>query len=141
MVKWATTKAITGLPVGTHTYTVTVSDARGCKFIGSADIVIPAQIVKDPSSTITDVACHGDSTGAINFVATGGTGALQYSINSGSTYQDNGPFTGLFSGNYTITVKDANNCVVNFTDQIVDQPDELCSNITQVINVRWKRSY
>ncbi|MGI5822301.1 MAG: SprB repeat-containing protein, partial [Bacteroidales bacterium] len=122
---------VTGLATGT--YTVTVSDARGCKFIGSADIVIPAQIVKDPSSTITDVACHGDSTGAINFVATGGTGALQYSINSGSTYQDNGLFTGLFSGNYTITVKDANNCVVNFTDQIVDQPDEaLAATITQV---------
>lgn len=125
------TATVTGLATGT--YTVTVSDARGCKFIGSADIVIPAQIVKDPSSTITDVACHGGSTGAINFVATGGTGALQYSINSGSTYQDNGLFTGLFSGNYTITVKDANNCVVNFTDQIVDQPDEaLAATITQV---------
>ena len=102
-------------------------------FIGSADIVVPAQIVKDPSSTITDVACHGDSTGAINFVATGGTGALQYSINSGSTYKDNGLFTGLFSGNYTITVKDANNCVVNFTDQIVDQPSAaLTATITKV---------
>ncbi len=125
------TATVTGLATGT--YTVTVSDALGCKFIGSADIVIPAQIVKDPSSTITDVACHGGSTGAINFVATGGTGTLQYSINSGLTYQDNGLFTGLFSGNYTITVKDANNCVVNFTDQIVDQPDEaLAATITQV---------
>ena len=46
--------------------------------------------------------------------AAGGTGALQYSINNGSSWQAGNVFNALPAANYTIKVKDANNCEIAY---------------------------
>jgi hypothetical protein len=40
----------------------------------------------------------------------GGTGAFQYSINGGSSFQTSSSFSGLAAGTYAVVVKDANGC-------------------------------
>ena len=49
------------------------------------------------------------SNGSISASATGGVAPYSYSINGGA-FSSNSNFTGLAAGNYTIAVKDANNC-------------------------------
>jgi len=88
------------------------------------------------SITATDPNCNGTSTGTITVTASGGIGAIQYSINNGLTWQNNGNFTGLAQGIYFIQIKD-NFCTVppfGATIQLKD-PALLGSTITSVTNV------
>ncbi len=68
----------------------------------------------------------GNSNGSIMISATGGTPPFSYSINDGTTSQNNGTFTGLVSGAYPVLVTDANGCeyeemvLVDFDVSLVD---------------------
>lgn len=61
------------------------------------------------SATATNSNCGG-TDGSITATGTGGAAPYQYSID-GTTYQASGIFTSLTAGNYTISIKDANNCI------------------------------
>ncbi|CAN5347590.1 hypothetical protein BH23BAC1_BH23BAC1_08340 [soil metagenome] len=63
----------------------------------------------DVTVNITNSAC-GVSEGAISASATGGTGAIQFSLD-GTTYQSSGEFTEMPPGDYELRARDANNCV------------------------------
>jgi hypothetical protein len=91
------------------TYTVSVKDANGCTV--SSQVVITNSAA--PTLTLqsyTGVSCNGGSDGTITLIGSGGTGALQYSIN-GINFQSSGSFTGLTAGFYVPTVKDAAGCI------------------------------
>lgn len=108
---WQTDGFFNNLGVGT--YQVAVKDAKGCIKNGNLLTVLgPPAIVIDPTSTTTNVTCNGYTDGAVNIIATGGTGALTYSLNGGAP-QATGLFTGLVAGTYTITIKDANDCTLD----------------------------
>lgn len=64
-----------------------------------------------PGFTFTKVDPTCNPNGTITVTATGGTPPYQYSINGGTTFQTSNTFTGLAGGNYTVIVKDANNCL------------------------------
>lgn len=57
------------------------------------------------------------ATGSITAEASGGVGALTYSINNGD-FSEKASFTALSSGGYTITVKDEENCRVQKSIQV-----------------------
>lgn len=100
----------TGL--GAASYTIRVKDAAALTAVLSPAITItePAPITISGATTITTVVCTGDNSGAINMVATGGTGSLSYSIDGGTSFTSGGTFTGLASGAYNVRIKDAANC-------------------------------
>ncbi|MFM7154222.1 MAG: T9SS type A sorting domain-containing protein, partial [Bacteroidota bacterium] len=99
----------TGLTAGA--YTVQVSDSLGLTTTtGEVIILEPAALQLTAASALNTVTA----------TATGGTGALQYSIN-GLDYQNSGEFTGLVNGDYIVTVQDANGCTAT-TTVIVDIP-------------------
>jgi gliding motility-associated-like protein len=102
--------------LGPGNYIVTAKDANGCTATSVIFLSSPGQILVN-TLTLTNPTC-GASNGAINITAYGGTPPLNYALNAGA-YQISGNFTGLAAGNYTVHIKDGNNCikdtVVNLT--------------------------
>jgi uncharacterized protein (DUF2141 family) len=96
-----------GLAAGT--YALYVKDALGCVNSVSFTVTQPSAVVI-ASATSTNASCGSDN-GSILVTATGGTGALQYQLNS-SAFQSTGAFSDLDADSYVVTVKDANNCSV-----------------------------
>ena len=92
------------------TYTVTITDKDGCQEPFSYDVTSPPAIVID-DSTYSAFICDGGSNGFIDVDASGGTGTLTYDIGGGNTNND-GNFTGLVAGNYTVTITDGNGCSI-----------------------------
>ena len=101
-----------GLTAGT--YNVIVRDANLCTANASITLVEPDVLIGE-SEVIQELSCV--VTGSIQAInVSGGTAPYQYSIN-GITFQASNVFTNLNAGTYTITIRDANNCVTT-TDPI-----------------------
>ncbi len=97
-----------------NTYTVYVKDALGC-------IQTTTVFVNNASNlglTLSAVFSSCGNNGIITATATSGVAPLQYNLNGGA-YQASNIFSGLAPGNYIITVKDANGCVVSKQATIV----------------------
>nr|WP_256471342.1 Ig-like domain-containing protein [Solitalea agri] len=96
-------------------YTLTVTDANGCK--GTAAVVIT-----EPSA-LTLAEVHANSTctqsnGSIDIMVSGGTAPYVYNWSNGQTTED---LNNLPSGVYSITVRDANNCSADLTIVVNDE--------------------
>jgi len=112
------------------TYVITVQDVNNCEATINATINEPTIVVANYVSA-TDATC-GNPNGTFEVSGTGGTPPFDYSMDGGITYQASGIFNGLLGGNYTVTVKDANNC----TDIIVVTINNLGSpTINQVTEI------
>lgn len=107
------------LPFGSHV--VTIADAGNCVFTIPFMVEEPAEIAFD--TDLTNISCNGGNTGEIEFLnVSGGTGAHQFSIDNGSTFQTGTSFTGLASGSYDLAVSDVNGCIVNTTVTLTQAP-------------------
>ena len=73
--------------------------------------------------------CFGSSTGTVTVTGAGGTGTKTYS-SDGTTFQDNGTFSDLAAGSYTITVKDANGCTATVPVTITQPASAVSGSIT-----------
>lgn len=99
--------AFSGLNSGI--YVVYVKDANNC--IKMEKVIVTN--TNSPSLTLqsyTNISCNGGSDGTITLIGSGGTGALEYSID-GSNWQSSGSFTNLPAGSYNLSVKDAAGCI------------------------------
>jgi guanyl-specific ribonuclease Sa len=89
-------------------YTVYIKDARDC--ITTTGVTVQNIGAPTITNTTTPATC-GNANGSITITATGGTGPYEYS-KDGITFQAGNVFTGLLPGTYTITVRDANGCII-----------------------------
>lgn len=80
--------------------------------------------------TVDSVKCNGDRTGKLTSLATGGTGALTYSLNLSPNRRNIGTFDTLGVGRYTIEVEDANRCRKTITAAIF-QPTPLSISLVK----------
>jgi len=102
------------------TYYILIEDGSGCRKVVSGSIY-DSNGPSIVSTSHTNVACHDGSDGSITVnTVTGGTGVLQYGLN-GSAWQTSSGFTGLFAGNYTVMVKDANGCI-GYVNETLTEP-------------------
>jgi gliding motility-associated-like protein len=110
--------ATTSYTVAAGTHTVVVRDANSCTFTVTTTVNNTA----GPSAVVlssTGSNC-GNANGTVTVGAvTDGTTAYQYSINGG-VQQSGVLFTTLLPGNYTVTVTDANSCVITNTISVVN---------------------
>lgn len=114
-----TTATSTGL--APNTYNVTVTDDLGCVGTGSITVIEPPELIID-SSVPTNASC-GMANGTITITASGGTPALEYSIDGGTTFFPTGNFTGLLNATYDVVVRDANGCTATTTTIVgLDSP-------------------
>ncbi|GAA4322357.1 beta strand repeat-containing protein [Flaviaesturariibacter amylovorans] len=127
-----TTEDRTGLAAGT--YSVTVTDDNGCvETLNNITVGQPATAVSG-TTVVTNVACFGGNTGAINLTPTGGTGT-SYSYNwigSGVTTEDR---TNLTAGTYQVQISDEIGCTGTVSNISVSQPTSPVSGTTVVTNV------
>jgi gliding motility-associated-like protein len=86
-------------------------------------IIMIVNSLPEVAITQVNVLCKGGSNGSITVEATGGLAPYRFSIDGG-TQQPSNVFTGLTAGNYSISVIDANDCVVNVQVDITE-PAEL----------------
>lgn len=114
---FSTNDQIVGL--SENTYTVTVTDTQGCTEEISASIVEPPELFLDLGDVI-DVLCHGDETGAVSVIASGGTPPFMYSVEGGAP-QESPDLIGLGAGTYTIIAIDSEGCTVSI-DAVLNEP-------------------
>lgn len=118
-ITYFTSGTFTGLAAGS--YDTWTRDANACSFNLTVTITEPAQITF--ASNFTDVSCFGSNDGTIDFTGvTGGTGAYDYSIDAGATFQAGSSFSGLASGTYDLIVQDQNGCQATSTLSISEPP-------------------
>ncbi|MBI3501509.1 MAG: gliding motility-associated C-terminal domain-containing protein [Bacteroidetes bacterium] len=117
-----TTQTCTGLCP--NQYFATVTDTNGCQTISSVNITEPAPLASN--SSITSATCFGVCNGSITLNPSGGTPPYTYSWSNSATTSS---ITALCAGNYTDTLRDANNCTLieTFT---VGQNAVLTSSVT-----------
>ncbi len=97
-------------------YVVTVTDNSGCSISSSIAVNQPNAISVSP--TVTNATCFGANTGAINLAVSGSFAPYTYSWNGGITTQNR---TGLFAGNYSVTVTDNRSCTAT-SSATISQP-------------------
>ena len=111
------------LNISAGKYAVLYTDANGCVGYDTFVITSPEEIFIDPFTN--DVICFGESNGVIRIDAYGGVAPLSYLWSNGAT---NTFLQNLKSGNYSLTVRDANGCTKD-TLFVINQPNPLAVNI------------
>ena len=121
------TQSINNLTAGT--YTVSITDADGCKASGSGTISEPDAL--NPSfAQIQNVSCYGMADGMIEVAVTGGTTPYTYAWSSGETTAS---ISGKAAGNYTVTVTDANGCSATLSTPITQPNSAVTVSAVQTI--------
>ena len=104
--------------LGAGTYTVTITDNKGCTATANATLTAPPAIVG--SITPINPTCNGGSNGSATVSASGGTGALSYAWSSGTP--NGSSVTNLSVGAITVTVTDASGCTGTATANLTAPP-------------------
>ncbi len=112
------------IPEGT--YSITLSDANDCPQAqwGTISILNPPAI-EVLWDTISPLSCHNANDGSISLMATGGIGALTYTLNPGNISSDTGYFANLSGGSYNIRISDQNACLLDTNNIEVINPDTI----------------
>jgi len=91
---------------------------------------------EDPEPCLNDLlvsvdnvkaSVEGKSTGEIMVSATGGTGSFMFSID-GTNFQSSGTFSNLEANDYTVVVKDANECTDSELATVAEIPEVFYAN-------------
>ncbi|MES2284807.1 MAG: PKD domain-containing protein, partial [Bacteroidota bacterium] len=116
------------------TYTVEVTDSKGCKKNQTVIIVQPAAPVAVSISAFTHVSCFGGSDGTASATAaTGGNGgAYLYNWMPGNINGQNA--STLPASTYTLTVKDYKGCM-GTANKTITEPPLLIQNFINKTNV------
>lgn len=118
-----------GLAPGT--YFLEVRDVNACSMaVDTLEFTEPPALNTDNESKTDVNTCFGDASGEITFAVSGGTPPIQYSIDGGLSWQDNGNYSNLTAGDYTVIAEDANGCQISSGTLSITQPDEITADIT-----------
>lgn len=109
--------------IGGQTYTVTVTDFRGCTAVESITIDNP-DAIGSRIDAFTNVSCFEGNDGSATVTGDGGTAPYTFQWDGNAANQTTATATDLSAGNYSVTITDVNGCsTVDFVD--IDQPQRL----------------
>lgn len=100
--------------VTADSYSVLVTDGNGCLKTLHTQVTEPPLLSMNIDS-VRNVKCCGDASGAIYISVHGGVKPYSYQWSHGATTED---ITNLTLGVYTVTVTDANGCIVETPDEM-----------------------
>jgi gliding motility-associated-like protein len=124
--KWAdnqTTQNATGLSAGT--YTVTVTDAKGCSVVSNSIVVGISGSPISITTTKANATCNGLSNGSVSATPTG-AGPFTYNWSNGATTQT---ISNVPAGTYKVTVSNASGCSTQ-AEAVVGNIKNIAANIT-----------
>jgi hypothetical protein len=104
----ATTEDVQNLATGS--YSVTVTDANGCK--ATTSLFLRENNTLTLSYTVMQTSCLDDGSGAINLNVGGGTAPYTFVWGNGATTED---LSNLTAGQYKVTITDSNGCAITTT--------------------------
>jgi gliding motility-associated-like protein len=113
----ATTEDIANLTAGN--YSVTISDINQCE--GGAAFLLTEPVTLLLITSAQEVSCFGENNGAIDVTVSGGTLPYAFQWSDAATIQNRSSLT---TGNYAVTLTDANNCSVS-ENIFIAQPDTM----------------
>lgn len=101
--------------LGPGTYSVTIIDGAPCTIEETFTIFDIDEL--SVSANITDALdCDDVNTGSINILVTGGTLPYSFSWSNGATTED---LDSIASGNYFLTIEDANGCILEADWEVI----------------------
>ncbi|MGI9543700.1 MAG: T9SS type A sorting domain-containing protein, partial [Cyclobacteriaceae bacterium] len=113
--------------IASGSYTVTVTDDRGCSQILTYFLSNPTSIFI--SGTATPIQCGGNNAdGEIDLKIFNGVAPYTFSWSTGETTED---ISGLVAGFYTVTVTDATGCS-NMRTFEIEEPNPIQLDLTQL---------
>ncbi|MBI4648552.1 MAG: gliding motility-associated C-terminal domain-containing protein [Bacteroidia bacterium] len=121
----STFEDLSNRPAGT--YFITITDANTCKIYDTVIITQPDSALSISNYLITDAACNGSSTGAVDITPAGGTAPYSFLWISGDVSED---LSNKPAGNYYLTITDANSCTTTAAYAIA-QPSAISVTITR----------
>lgn len=127
--KWSNgANASTATPLSSGTYSVTVTDSKGCT--GTTSVILNSS--SGPNvviNSIVNLSCSYSTTCVASAFASasGGTGTLTYKWSSGSSIAAG---SGLCLGSNFVTVTDANHCQ-NISDVVITKPAPIVATVTK----------
>ena len=124
----ATQEDIAALPAGS--YTLTVTDANGCIQTLTAVVKQPP-LLQANIVNIDQIACNGDTNGAIALKVVGGAKPYRFRWNNGETSQN---LVQVGAGAYTVHIEDANGCSQTLT-AVINEPSKLASSLVSTKDV------
>ena len=127
-VQSGTSANFTGLTAGDHT--IYIEDANGCPDTATTTINQPGELLMGTHDLVPP-SCVGQADGQITVNATGGTGALTYTLNGGTPTPVGTPTPGLGAGTYDIVVIDVNSCSITGSETLAD-PDPVTLTATGI---------
>lgn len=111
-------------------YSVTLTDAKGCTVVRTANINA-ANCILSGSVTGTNVTCSGQANGSATVQLTNASNPVNYAWSNGATAKT---ANGLSAGTYSVTATDATGCKVILQVQI-GSPQVLTTTITAQSNL------
>ncbi|MGP8217606.1 MAG: gliding motility-associated C-terminal domain-containing protein, partial [Bacteroidia bacterium] len=126
-----TTATASGLSAGI--YTVAITDVNNCSATATVTITEPALLTASMDAPV-NISCNGGNNGSATVTIQGGTSPYTYSWNT-IPVQTNATASNLKTGNYTVTVTDANSCLATATVTI-SEPALLTASMDAPIHIR-----
>lgn len=126
----STTAAIRGLRAGT--YELTVTDGNGCTTRDAVTLYQPSALALGLAA-INPARCHGEFSGSFEVSASGGAPPYEFTLD-GQNYQASPRFDNLPAGDYTLTVRDAEACLL-YRNVSVGEPPPLRIEAGEAVEV------
>ncbi|NOR87772.1 MAG: T9SS type A sorting domain-containing protein, partial [Bacteroidales bacterium] len=116
-------------------YFIQIMDENGCAYTLGNPVPInqPAMLVVSDVAIADVTECYGNTDGALDISASGGTGTILYSIDGGATFVDNGGlFDNLAGGDYHVFITDDNGCSGEYAGNpvTIGQPVQITMDVT-----------
>ncbi|SDS34126.1 gliding motility-associated C-terminal domain-containing protein [Formosa sp. Hel1_31_208] len=105
---------VSGLTAGSFTVVITETESPFCTATAGVIISSPAEALTLIANETSNVTCD-NSQGTITALAEGGWGNYEYELTGDATvaFSSNNTFINLSAGNYTVTARDAEGCLVS----------------------------
>ncbi|OFY85201.1 MAG: hypothetical protein A3F72_05330 [Bacteroidetes bacterium RIFCSPLOWO2_12_FULL_35_15] len=121
---WNTGANTTSITVGQGNYTLSITDSLGCRGTSTINIVSPPALTI--GFTSIDVTLNGGNDGSATVIPGGGTPPYTYLW---STSETSATIDSLVYGAYTVTITDANGCIISGSI-VISEPPCLGLNVT-----------